>query len=203
VRQYSLGLGLGLALGASSAQAQGTSAPLPITATLLFNALLYETPVGLEGGPLLTGRFAGRVGVRITPRSFAGFAVGSWQLGDAHCVRAGCDGGRESFVTVNREAVVLQLYGQVYPTRRLPLFVRAGAGIGHTYTLKPDGAFGLYMVGRTNQYLVASLGGGLDLRLARHLYLTPSLDYTTMLGVEATSDDLRSALAMGVGLTVR
>jgi hypothetical protein len=48
-----------------------------------------------------------------------------------------------------------------------------------------------------------SLGLGADLGVATHIYLTPSLDYTILSGVSESSRELRHAVALGLGLTIR
>jgi hypothetical protein len=49
----------------------------------------------------------------------------------------------------------------------------------------------------------ATVGLGMDCRLDGHLYLTPSIDYTAVLGTDSDTPELRHALAVGIGLTIR
>lgn len=187
--------------GAAPLAGQALDERLPITATVLFNALAYDTPAGLESGALTTGRFAGRIGVPLSPALTVGFSVGSWQHADGFCITSDdCGWQAPAALTVNREAVLLQSYIQVPPRGGLPLFVRGGMGLGHTATFTPAG---LHMVRRVNVYLSLAGGAGADLRLVRSLYLTPSIDYTVMPAVTEASNDLRGALAIGLGLTVK
>jgi hypothetical protein len=48
-----------------------------------------------------------------------------------------------------------------------------------------------------------SVGGGIDLRIADFLYLTPSFDATFLPGADAEARELRSGFATGLALTLR
>ena len=195
-RQLAIGLITAALLQTSAALAQAPGPSLPVAISLVYNGLLYS------GGPHGTGggagaRFAGRIALPVGRRLYLGFAVGSW-LRER---QLSCDEAADcaEFRTGHSEAVVHQAYGQYYPGQER-WFVRAGAGVAWTSTLRPLlGVFGA----RTHWRPAASAGLGGDLRLKGPLYLSASLDYTALLGAATEEDELHSGLAFGLGATLR
>jgi hypothetical protein len=169
---------------------------LPVTGSLIYNALFLNRVYGTNSRGLAL-RFGGRIAFRVASKTYVGLGGGSW----IRITRGDCGGipDCEGFVSSQSEAIVYQLYLQHY-LGRTRLFLRGGAGMGETRTLFPENPL-LIAVTRMWRGAVGA-GGGIDLRLARYLYLTPSLDFTTLLGADTRAEELGSALALGLALTL-
>lgn len=189
-------LGL-LTLAARSLAAQEATDPLPVTGSLIYNLVIYDRVPGTQGRAALT-RFAGRVAVRVGKSTYVGLGGGSWSriIGSACTVVAPCD----DFATAQSDAIIHQLYLQHYVSRRR-LFFRAGVGIASTATLLPENRTVMAFALRWRAAL--SAGVGTDLRIARFLYVTPSLDVTVLPGADTRAAELRSGIAPGLALTLR
>jgi hypothetical protein len=175
-------------------QAQAAEDPLPMGGSLIYHAVLYNR-VSDNSSRGLGLRFAGRISIRLTERTYVGFSGGSWaRVSVDNCDVADCD----RLVTAQSEAFVSQVYVQHYLSRKL--FVRGGAGWAQTRTLVPENSFFVSVIQRWRGAL--STGGGIDFPIARHVYLTPSLDLTVLPGVDASSRELKSALAAGLAITL-
>lgn len=185
-----------LGLSAVPLGAQEPEVPLPVSGSLIYNALFLNRVNG-AGNRGLGLRFAGRVATRVGARTYLGLGGGSWiRVTRGDCGLVDCNG----YVGSQSEAVVYQLYLQQYVTRN-QLFVRAGAGLADTRTLFPENRI-LIAVSRRWRGAV-SAGLGADLRIARYVYLTPSLDFTVLPGADTGAYELGSGLAIGVALTLR
>ena len=180
-----------------SAPAQDAAARrAPIAGSMVYHLLVYGAPYGRDGSDSWGMRFAGRLAVRLHDQLYAGFAVGSWH--DSWGFES--DESAYTIRMLDRSAVASQLYLQAYPVEAWPLFLRLGGGMGQTSTLEPSGAF---MRATDEVRLLWSAGVGVDLSIGRQLHITPSVDYHAMPNVSRASPELRSALAVGVGLTLR
>jgi hypothetical protein len=176
-------------------RAQASGDPLPVAGSLIYHALLYNRVNGSSTRGLGL-RFAGRVSIRLGEQTYVGFGGGSWaRVSVGGCDLSDCDG----LVTAQSEAFVYQLYVQQY-LRGKRLFVRAAAGLAQTRTLVPETRAWISVLQRWRGVL--SAGGGIDLPLARHVYLTPSLDYTALPGADSSARELSSALAVGLAITL-
>ena len=101
------------------------------------------------------------------------------------------------------EAVVYQAYIQHTPFPRLPVWSRVGVGVAHTWTALPLGP-AAWVQEKWRPALTA--GAGLDVGLADHIFITPSIDFTTLRGAgwaQVGYYELRHALALGLGMTIR
>lgn len=183
-------------LGVRPLPAQMRGDQLPVAGTMIYHALIHNKVAGSRSRGIGL-RFAGRVALRVSARSYAGFGGGSWvRLIRGECGLPDCDG----LVGAQSEAFVYQLYFQHYITENR-LFLRGGAGLAETRTLVPENRILIAVIDRWRGAL--SAGGGIDLHLARHVYLTPSLDFTVLPGADTGARELGSALAIGLGLTLR
>jgi hypothetical protein len=189
-------VGLVACLQIGRLDAQSVEDPLPVTGSLIYNALFLNRVYGTDSRGLAL-RFGGRVALRAASKAYVGLGGGSW----IRVTRGGCGGipDCEGFVTSQSEAIVYQLYLQHY-LGRTRLFLRGGAGLGETRTLFPENRV-LIAVSRMWRGAVGA-GGGIDLRIARYLYLTPSLDFTTLVSANTRAEELGSALALGLALTL-
>lgn len=89
----------------------------------------------------------------------------------------------------------VQFIAQFYPARRAGFFIKAGAGMGYSTV---DDDFG----GSTTDYgFGGSFGLGYDVRLARHLYLVPSVDFASYEFDSGDGDNYRERIAtFGLGI---
>jgi hypothetical protein len=190
----------GLAAGVNAralAQSTHPERPLPVTGTLLYNLLFLSHPPDI-GGDAFGARFAGRVAIWVAPRTYFGVGVGSWAQALTERCTPPVNCG--TFADYWSEAIVYQFYAQHAPATRFPGWLRLGAGLANTTTLAPAGR----LIRLDQRWRVAVTGGaGADVRVAGHLLLTTSIDYTVLPGVERGSRELRHALALGLGLTIR
>jgi hypothetical protein len=182
--------------GLRDLQAQEPEQPLPVTGSLIYHALFHNVVESAEtvGVGL---RFAGRLALRVGPRTYAGFGGGSWvtlSRGEVAVVQP-----QAGYFGAQSEAFVYLLYLQQYVAGRL--FVRGGAGIAQTRTLIPENRVVIRVVERWRGSL--SAGAGIDFPLARHVYLTPSVDLTALPGANTRAEELGSALAFGIAITLR
>jgi hypothetical protein len=183
-------------LGVVPLSAQEPEVPLPMTGSLIYNALFLNRVNG-TGSRGLGLRFAGRVATPIGARTYLGLGGGSWiRVTKGDCGLPNCDG----YVGSQSEAVIYQLYLQRYVTRN-QLFVRAGVGLADTRTLFPENRILIAVIRRWRG--AVSAGVGTDFRIARYVYLTPSLDFTVLPGADTGAHELGSGLAVGVALTLR
>jgi hypothetical protein len=179
------------------AQTTVSEGPLPVAGTLIYNLLFLSRPFGSHRDSF-GARFGGRFAVRIAPRTYVGFAVGSWaQAQTGQCAAPVMCG---TFADYWSEAIVHQVYAQHSPFPQFPGWLRLGVGLAKTSTLIPSGG----VIGLSKQWRAAVSGGvGVDVRVGSHLFLTPSIDYTQLRGVLSGDDELRHALAIGFGVTFR
>lgn len=182
-------------LCAPTLNAQASSAErAPISGTLTYNHLVLPAPPSSTAHPW-TRRFAGRLAGPVARRSYVGLMVGSWVRLDDACSTHRCDDG---LLRAYAEAVNHQLYAQQYLARGW--FVRAGSGVAKTTVLVPNGLV-LDAYHRTRWSW--SLGTGYDQPLRRLLWFTPSIDYAWLPALRPSSDEIRWALALGLGVTLR
>ena len=181
--------------GPMRAQERSAARRSPVAGSMVYHALLYDHPYGDERSRSWGARFAGRLALRLHDQAYVGFAVGSWQ--DAW---GECGAGSVCALGLERSAVASQLYVQVYPINAAPLFIRTGGGMGQTHTLLPAQS---YIYAADHIRLLWSVGVGLDWPLGRQLHFTPSVDYHVMPAVPRASPELRSAVAIGLGLSLR
>jgi hypothetical protein len=181
-------------LGTRSLNAQTMGDQLPVTGSLIYHGLFHNIGGKMIGIGL---RFAGRIAVRVRPETFVGFGGGSWaSLTRGDCGLPECDG----YLGSQSEAYIYHLYIQHYVSASR-VFVRGGAGLAQTRTLFPENRV---LIAVTDRWRGAvSAGGGIDVRLASHVYLTPSLDFTVLPGADTGGQELGSALAVGVAITLR
>jgi hypothetical protein len=173
-----------------------TPDPLPVTGSLVYHALLHHVIDSAQARGVGL-RFAGRIALRVGPDTYAGFTGGSWMSVTVGALDA--EPQDTQYLGSQSEAFVYLLYAQHYISRRL--FLRSGAGVAETRTLIPVSR-GLISV--TEHWRAGvSVGAGMDLPLGRYLYLTPSLDFTLLPGADTGAQELGSALALGLGITLR
>jgi hypothetical protein len=181
----------------AAAQTAPADQPLQISGTLIYNLLLVNAPP--ETSRRRVGaRFAGRLAVRVAERTYLGVGVGSW----SRATRAACTalGSCGEAVENWSEAIVYQAYAQHRPSPRWPVWVRAGLGGGNTSTLEPGGGVILF----DEHWRVAlSAGGGVDIRMTRHFFSTLSADFTILPQVDRKTQELRHAVSLGLGFTIR
>jgi hypothetical protein len=171
--------------------------PLPVAGTLIYNVLIMSHPPDSRGEDF-GARFAGRLAIRAGSRTYVGVAVGSWAQASLGQCAAPVDCG--TYADFWSEATVHQVFVQHAPLRRFPGWFRLGAGFANTSTLVPAGN----VISVADRWRAAvSAGVGSDLRVVRHVFVTPSVDYTVLPAVERTQRELRHALALGVGVTIR
>jgi hypothetical protein len=184
-------------LGAQLAGAQEAESPLPVSGSLIYNALTYNRIHGTDSRGAAM-RFAGRVAIRVGANTYAGLAGGSWlRVGAPSCADVPDCG---DFISLQSEAIVYQIYIQRYVSRA-QLFLRAGAGVANTTTLLPEDRIVIAVARRWRAAL--SAGAGIDLRIAHFVYLTPSLDVTVLPATDTRAQELRTGFAAGLGLTLR
>lgn len=166
----------------------------PISGTLTYNYLVLPSPPSSTAHPWAR-RFAGRLALPVARATYIGLAVGSWVRLDDVCTARRCD---DRQLRTYAEAVNQQLYVQHDVVRGL--FLRAGTGFATTTVLVPDGLV-------LNSYVRTrwswSVGTGYDQPLRKLLWFTPSIDYAWLPTLRTSSDEIRWALAVGLGLTVR
>jgi hypothetical protein len=169
---------------------------LPVTGSLVYHALLHNGTDSAESRGLGL-RFAGRVALRVGRGSYVGFTGGSWvslTLGEFSPLEP-----QTEYLGSQSEAFVYLIYLQQYISRRV--FVRGGAGLAETRTLIP---LSPVLIAVTERWRASiSLGGGVDLPLVPHVYLTPSVDFTLLPGAHTDARELGSALALGLAITLR
>ena len=170
--------------------AQESSGTLLVGGAMTYNRVLHGNDRGSSG------RFTGRLMLRLSSRSYAGIAVGSWSVANR---LSGCNPDC-SFVLAQAEALVHQLYGQFYLIRQR-LFARAGFGYALTLTLRPRSRSAFSERQRTRP--TGSLGVGWDVSLTPQLYVTPSVDFVKLWGIADGAYELDRGLALGVGITIR
>lgn len=178
-----------------SLRAQAVEEPLAIGGSLVYHLLIFNR-VGSTSNRGVGLRFAGRLAVPVAEKTSIGFGGGSWvrvSVGD--CGQPDCDG----LVTAQSEAFVYQLYVQQYLSAKR-LFVRGGAGLAETRTLIPENSIFIDVIDRWRGAL--SAGGGIDLPVGRHVYLTSSVDFTVLPGADREAKELGSALAVGLAVTL-
>jgi hypothetical protein len=140
------------------------------------------------------------VAVRILSHLYVGVSVGSWQT-EATAVGVSVDGlPRNDLRSAIATAVNGGLYAQDYPVHRTGLFVRGGLGFGQTRTYYPEDI--IYIVVQDHTRMAISGGLGTDIPIRRHLAATLSADYSRLLGVANDTEELRSALLVGLGITI-
>lgn len=129
--------------------------------------------------PLTRGAFAIRLGGTLSERLRLGGEVGAWINED--------DGITESVGN-------LMLIAQFYPAERAGFFLKGGAGLGRSAitddfdTLDED--YGV----------VGAIGAGWDIRLGRHVYLVPTVDFTAY-GFNGDDTDYRERITtFGIGI---
>jgi hypothetical protein len=168
---------------------------LPVTGSLVYHALLHNGVDSAESRGVGL-RFAGRIALRVRRETYVGFNGGSWvslTVGDF-----GPEPQTE-YLGSQSEAFVYLIYVQQYVSQRL--FLRGGAGLAETRTLIPESRILISVTERWRASM--SLGGGADLPLGRHVYLTPSVDFTLLPGADTDARELGSALALGLAITLR
>lgn len=171
------------------------AADLPVLGTLTYNLLNFDTRTGHTAHPMAL-RFVGRIGVRVHPGTYIGFAVGSWVRVYERCADApGCTNTQYDEYS---EAVNHALFVQHYLRPRW--FVRGGAGVALTDVLTPAGDA---IASERHARGSVTIGTGLDLPLPGRLRLTLSLDYATLPGTPAGGPEIHWALAYGLGITLR
>jgi hypothetical protein len=189
-------IAMGSGFGVRALHGQDAEHPLPVAGSLIYHALFHNVVDSAESIGIGL-RFAGRVAVRIGPRTYAGFGGGSWASltqGDFAVVEP-----QTGYVGSQSEAYVYLLYLQQYVAGRF--FVRGGAGLAETRTLTPENRGLIRVTERWRGSL--SAGAGIDLPVARHVYLTPSVDLTVLPGANTGAEELGSALALGIAITLR
>jgi hypothetical protein len=124
--------------------------------------------------------------------------VGSWVQAQTSRCAPPADCG--AFADYWSEAIVYQIYLQHSPVALVPAWLRLGTGLANTSTLVP----GRGVIGVSDRWRAALTGGiGADVRVSNHLFVTPSLDYTVLPAVDRRGRELRRALALGIGATIR
>jgi hypothetical protein len=169
--------------------------PLPVGGSLVYHLLVFNRVSGTSARGIGL-RFAGRLAVPVAEKTSVGLAGGSWvriSIGD--CGLPDCDG----YITAQSEAFVYQLYVQQYVTGKR-VFVRGGAGLAETRTLIPE--IRGFITVRDRWRGALSAGGGIDLPIARHAYVTPSLDFSVLPGADREARELGGALAVGIAITL-
>jgi hypothetical protein len=172
------------------AAAQEPPGALLVGGAMAYNLVLH----GRDRGN--SGRFTGRLLLRLSRLSYVGIAVGSWFVDER---LSGCNPDC-SFVQAQAQALVHQIYGQFYVTRHRA-FIRSGLGYALTLTLRPNLQNILEARQRTRP--VWSVGVGWDVTLMPRLYLTPSVDFVKLRGIADGDYELDRGLALGLGITVR
>jgi hypothetical protein len=186
----------GSSFGIRALHAQTVGDQLPVTGSVIYHGLFHNIGYGTETFRIGL-RFGGRIAVRVAPGTFVGFGGGSWAtLTRGACDLPDCDG----YLGSQSEAYVYQLYLQQYVSGTR-LFVRGSAGLAETRTLFPETRILIAVTDRWRGAL--GVGGGIDFPIAPHLYLTPSLDFTVLPGADTGAEELGSALAIGVAITLR
>jgi hypothetical protein len=188
-------LGLGAATSTAAAQGGSSDEPLLFSGTLIYNLLFINSPPETSGG--VGARFAGRLAFRAARSTYVGVAVGSWSRATrAACSSLGCGAAVENW----SEAVIYQVYAQQGLRQQVPVWARAGVGLGNTSTLEPGaGVIRLDERWRT----AVTVGAGVDIRLKGHFYSTLSADFTLLPEVDSRSQELRHAVSIGLGFTIR
>lgn len=183
-------------LAVPSSAAQETVSSLPLTGSLIYNGVVYNRVHDRPSGGVGL-RFAGRLAFRVAEHTYLGVGGGSWARG----VQSDCtlvpNCGR--YLVAQSEAILYHLYIQRYLGSR-NIFLLAGSGIAQTRTVTLESRF---MVAEQRWRVPVSTGAGVDLRIARFLYLTPSIDLTVLPGTDTRAQELRSGWALGLALTLR
>lgn len=208
VRHVLLVLALGgLAAVPCSGQANDSSIPLPISGTMSLNFAYSWVPPRPAGWPSDTKfvgtRFGGRIAVLVTRSMRIGFAVASWEVSDVQ--GTSCTGGQacEKLLPFHGQAVATTAFAQWQVGYAV---FRGGMGLVRSTRDLPG------EVGRATEGLIRrrgadrfgiSAGGGINVPVGRHIYLTPSVDLVWMPTISAASQELRWAVLMGLGLTVQ
>ena len=172
------------------ATAQEPPGALLVGGSMVYNLVLH----GRDRGN--SGRFTGRLMLRLSRLSYVGIAVSSWFVDEQ---LSGCNPDC-SFVQAQAQALVHQIYGQFYVTRHRA-FIRSGFGYALTLTLTPSLQNVLEARQRTRP--VWSVGVGWDVALTHRLYLTPSVDFVKLWSIADGDYELDRGLAFGLGITVR
>ena len=186
---------LWLALWAPAAQAQELQ-PLPVSGGMSWNVIFHEAAP--EGHRTLGAtRFSGRLAVRLSENAYLGFSVGSWaREGRYIAPQIPVD-----VIASRSEAALHSVYAQVYGRAfGLCPFLRGGIGLARTETFLPAGG----MIDRLAHWRgQLGVGTGLEVHLGGNMYLSPSVDFGAILGVDHEAGELRRALSVGIGLILR
>lgn len=161
--------------------------------TVEWNYVRYNALPGtnLRGGYLAP---AGRLFLQITNRWSVGVALSSW-------ARNAQSPGLDGVLTHREEAGLRQIYAQLSPiSSRTAFFVRTGLGIANMESLVPNGGL---IDSKTTTKVLVTLGAGYDVRLARHVFLTPAIDGGRILGIEQPIHEISGGLSFGLGVTIR
>lgn len=179
-----------------ASMAQEVVSSLPVSGSLVYNGVFYNRVHDRSSGGIGL-RFAGRLAFRVAEHTYIGVGGGSW----ARAVQSDCSlvPNCRRYLVAQSEAILYHLYIQRYLGSR-NIFLRAGSGIAQTRTVTLESRF---MVAEQRWRVAVSAGAGADLRIARFLYLTPSIDLTVLPGTDTRAQELRSGWAVGLALTLR
>jgi hypothetical protein len=175
-------------------EAQASAKPLPVQLTVGLGMTYPGTPPGGDGWQP-SWAWTGRIGVRLADALYVGVGAEAW----------GQDTGISSQVPevsswlVSSAQVTSWLaYAQYYPLQAVG-FLRGGAGLSFSYTNVPAGP---YIASTRKKYFAWTIGVGADIRIHRPIYLTPALDYTSLVDVPE-GPALDHGLTLSLGLTIR
>jgi hypothetical protein len=185
-----------LLLMSGQAHAQIHGEELGLQWTAAYNVIWNGTADGSDPFVRASQRFSGRVAARVAHGLYIGASVGSWQI---IAVPIGDGSAIPGLVSLVGTAVLASAYGQAYPFHRAGVFVRGGVGYAQTATYYPDVEF---IFEDSHTRATVSGGLGIDVAINRHFAVTPSLDYTYLLGT-GVMREMKTGLLVGLGLTVR
>jgi len=175
-------------------EAQVSAKPLPVQLTVGLGMTYPGTPPGGDGWRP-SWAWTGRIGVRVADALYVGAGAEAW----------GQDTGissqvpdPSSWLVSSAQVTSFLAYAQYYPLQAVG-FVRGGAGLSVSYTNVPAGP---YIASTRKKYFAWTIGGGADLRIHQPIYLTPALDYTSLVDV-AEGPALDHGLTFSLGLTIR
>ena len=199
---------IGLILASPVASAGQGPATLPVGGTISFNLFRAGLPQRADGwqpSAYIGNRFGGRLAVPVGGGFALGLSVTSWEADDVSATA--CAGRRacEHWLVFRGEAFATVAFAQRHFGRRL--FLRAGAGPVRSDSYRTDEpgdtfATGLIRAERRERFGL-TLGAGVDVAVAEHIFVTPSVDAYRLVAVGDTDRELKSAVVVGVGLTIR
>ena len=197
-----------LAIGLPTGSVGQNKVPLPVAGTMNFNAVYSRTPARLNGWHSPTRfmgtRFGGRLSIPVASDLYVGLAVNSWEADDVSWLVCVTGGDCERWLVFRGEVFATALSAQKYLG---PVFLRVGAGPVRSDRYRPSDSLDVHRTTLVRAYsdwrTGVTVGSGFDLAVATNIYVSPSIDAYYLPWVPSAARELRWAVLVGAGLTIR